>query len=228
MNAAFEATLTPNQRHLARRLESFGDVVFGFTISQLAFQFPLPAHPQDLVANWYGYVTYAITFAAIAILWLSYHRLLSSTYAPTPINLIFTFAFLAFTGLVPSAMFAYLHFNRSLEAARYGFGAYMVCALGVTLTGTIVRARSYRRGAAYLETDERRVTFRRLVINATLLPIFGAVLVLDIFGHLEVAWWLFFIIPVNFDRGAPHDPVRPHLAARVTEPRAAGLEGAIW
>jgi uncharacterized membrane protein len=196
VNAAFEATLTPNQRHLAHRLESFGDVVFGFTISQLALQFPLPMHPRDLVNNWYGYVTYTVTFTAIAILWLSYHRILSSTYVPTPIDLIFTFGFLAFTGLVPYAMFAYLHFNSSLEAARYGFGAYLICAIGVTLTGTVVRARSYRRGAAYLDDDERRVTFRRLVINALLLPVFGMVLAFDYFGDLQVAWSLFFIIPV--------------------------------
>jgi uncharacterized membrane protein len=196
VNEAFDATLTPSQRHLARRLESFGDVVFGFTISQLAMQFPLPALASQLLTNWYGYVTYAITFTAIALLWLSYHRMLSSTYEPTPIDLIFTFGFLAFTGLAPYAMFAYLHFNTSIEEARYGFGAYLVCAIGVTLTSTVVRARSYRRGAAYLDATERRITFRRLIINAGLLPVFAAVLIFDLLDDLPVAWWLFFIIPV--------------------------------
>jgi uncharacterized membrane protein len=108
VNAAFEATLTPNQRHLARRLESFGDVVFGFTISQLALQFSLPQVPSGLVAHGYSYAIYAITFAAIALLWLSYHQMLSATYAPLPLDLLVTFGFLGFTGLVPYAMYAYL------------------------------------------------------------------------------------------------------------------------
>jgi uncharacterized membrane protein len=195
VNAAFDATLTPNQRHLAHRLESFGDVVFGFTISQLALQFALPKVPPDLLAHSYTYVIYAITFAAIALLWLSYHQMLSSTYAPRPFDIAVTFTFLAFTGLVPYAMYAYLHFITSPEGVRYGLGAYLVCALGTTTTSTLLRMRNYQRGATYLEAEERFRTYRRLVITSTLIPIFVIDLAIDVTGHPFSAGLFFLIIP---------------------------------
>ncbi len=195
MNAAFEATLAPNQRHLARRLESFGDVVFGFTISQLALQFALPNVPSDLLAHRFSYAIYAITFTAIALLWLGYHQILSATYAPMPVDIALTFTFLAFTGLVPYAMYAYLHFITSEEGVRYGLGAYLICALGTTATATMLRARNYYRGARYLEPDERFRAFRRVILTTTLIPIFVIDLVLDVTGHPFTAGLFFCVIP---------------------------------
>jgi uncharacterized membrane protein len=221
VNAAFDATLTPNQRHLTRRLESFGDVVFGFTISQLALQFSLPKVPADLVAHSFSYAIYAITFTAIALLWLSYHQMLAATYAPLPFDLAVTFAFLAFTGLVPYAMYAYLHFITSPEGVRYGLGAYLVCALGTTTTSTLMRTRNYLRGAAYLETDERFGSFRRLILTSTLIPVFVIDLAIDVTGHPFSAGLFFFVLPVisaigrRLIRSAPV-PGRPPVTATTT------------
>jgi uncharacterized membrane protein len=195
VNAVFDATLTPNQRHLARRLESFGDVVFGFTISQLALQFALPKVPADLLAHSFSYAIYAITFTAIALLWLGYHQILSATYLPAPIDVAVTFTFLAFTGLVPYAMYAYLHFITSEEGVRYGLAAYLVCAIGTTTTATVLRARNYDRGARYLESDERFRAFRRVAQTTTLIPIFVIDLVIDVTGHPFAAGLFFCVIP---------------------------------
>jgi uncharacterized membrane protein len=196
VNAAFEKTLAPAEVHLAHRLESFGDVVFGFTISQLALQFRLPVVPSDLVTHWPSYFAYAVTFAAIALLWLSYHRMLSTTFAPKPLDIAITFLFLGFTGLVPYAMYAFLHFAGTLDGMRYGYGAYLVCAVGTTGTALVIRVRNYLRGAAYLEPDERLRTYRRLAINSALMPIFIAVLAMDISGHLQLAWILAVLPPL--------------------------------
>jgi uncharacterized membrane protein len=196
VNAAFEKTLTPAQIHLAHRLESFGDVVFGFTISQLALQFRLPVVPSDLVTRWPSYFAYAVTFAAIAALWLSYHRMLSTTFAPNALDIAITFVFLGFTGLVPYAMYAFLHFAGTLEGMRYGYGAYWVCATGTTVTALIIRVRNYLRGAPYLDPDDRLRTFRRLAINSVLMPLFIVVLVMDVYDRLELGWILALCVPL--------------------------------
>jgi uncharacterized membrane protein len=194
--AAFEATMTPAQRHLAHRLESFGDVVFGFTISQLALQFTLPVRPEDLVAHASNYFVYAVTFTIIAMLWLSYHRTLSTAYVPTPVDIALTFVFLAFTGLTPYAMYAYIHFMNSLDGARYGLAAYLICGLGTLGSSTAVRARNYLRGSAFFDAADRLKAYRRLLITGAILPVFALVLVLDIVQGVTSATVWFFVLPV--------------------------------
>src|ERR1700694_5925614 len=105
-----EVARIERERHLARRLEGFGDVVFGFAIAQLALQLDLPKAPSDLYGHPIKYVLYFGTFTLLALLWLAFHRMLTGTYRPTRIDLIITFAFLAFVGLVPYAMYAKVHF----------------------------------------------------------------------------------------------------------------------
>jgi hypothetical protein len=144
--------------------------------------------------------------------------MLSATYAPQPFDLVVTFAFLAFTGLVPYAMYAYLHFITSPEGVRYGLGAYLVCALGTTTTSTLMRARNYQRGAAYLEPDERFSAFRRLVITSTLIPIFIIDLAIDVTGHPFGAGLFFFVIPIVSAIGRRLIRSAPVPRARVTDP----------
>jgi uncharacterized membrane protein len=194
--AAFEATMTPAQRHLAHRLESFGDVVFGFTISQLALQFQLPVRPEDLVAHGFNYVVYALTFAIIALLWLSYHRMLSIAYVPTTVDIALTFVFLAFTGLAPYAMYAYLHFIHSLDGARYGLAAYLICGIGTTATSTLVRARNYARGSGCFTPAERLQAYRRLLVTSVIVLVFAAILAIDIERGVNAAVGWFFVLPV--------------------------------
>jgi uncharacterized membrane protein len=191
---AFEATLRPAQRHLARRLESFGDVVFGFTISQLVLQFPLPVVPTDLVAHSFRYVVYFITFALIALLWLGYHRVLSTAYAPTPADLSLTFVFLMFVGLTPYAMYAYLHFLTSVDGVRYGLGAYLICGIGTTGASTLIRARNYQRGASYLDPIERLKMYQRLLFTSLVVVILAFVLVVDVLAN-TIGTLAFILLP---------------------------------
>ena len=196
-HAAFAATLTPEQRHLTHRLESFGDVVFGFTISQLALQFSLPVRPTDLIAHAFNYLVYAFTFGIIALLWLGYHRPLSTSSAPAPLDIALTFVFLAFTGLTPYAMYAYLHFMDTLDGARYGLAAYLICGLGTLGSSSAIRLRNYLRGSSYLDAAARLKEYRRLIVTALLLPAFALILGLDIMqGAPKSSVW-FILMPIG-------------------------------
>jgi uncharacterized membrane protein len=161
-----EAALSPAERHFTHRLEAFGDVVFGFTISQLAFGFTPPRAPADLLDNPVKYVIYAVTFGLIALLWIRYHRMLSSAFRPQPADLVIVFTYLAFTGLVPYAMSANVRLLANYASSTYGFGAYMICAVGTQTMAALLAARNYRRAAPFMSFDEALALYKRLVITA--------------------------------------------------------------
>lgn len=140
-----EVARTERERHLARRLEGFGDVVFGFSIAQLALQLDLPKTPAELYRHPIKYVLYFATFALIALLWLAFHRMLTGTYRPTRTDLVVTFGYLAFVGLVPYAMYANVHFAGKLDGAGIGLATYLTCAVGTAATLSTISFRNAAR-----------------------------------------------------------------------------------
>ncbi len=185
--AAFEASLPREEQRLAHRLVAFGDVVFGFTISQLAFQLELPRVPDDLVAHPIRYVVYAATFGLIAFCWFIFHRMTSTCFRPERIDLIAVFTFLGWLGLVPYAMFAFVRFathfdpnqRSDVTGASYGLAAYVLAWIGIVATSLIVGARNYRRSDGFLEPPVRQRMRRRLVVNAMVGAIFVLVFAVD-------------------------------------------------
>jgi uncharacterized membrane protein len=186
--AAYEASLPPYERRLAERIVAFGDVVFGFTISQLAFQLELPHVASDLVANPIRYVVYAATFGLIAFCWFVFHRMTSTCFRPTRIDLITIFTFLGWLGLVPYAMFAFVRFATRFDpeqvhdvvGASYGLGAYVLAWIGIIVTSLIVGMRNYRRSDGFLDPAVRGRMWRRLILNATIGALFLLVFIVDV------------------------------------------------
>jgi uncharacterized membrane protein len=95
------------------------------------------------------------TFASLALLWLSFHRILTTAFRPARIDLVLAFAFLAFVSLIPYAMYAQTHDVETLESARRAVGEYSALYALLTGIGLVVTIRNLRRGWYYFDEAER-------------------------------------------------------------------------
>ena len=182
----FGATLSPRERRLAGRLESFGDIVFGFAVSQCALQLPT-AH---------GHVDLAHPFALIASLWLIYHRMLSGTYRPSGIDLIVAFSYLALVSLVPYAMYALSHETQNFVSARAAVAEYTALYGTMTVLSSVLTYRNLRRGYFYLDGDERTHAWGSLLRHIVLcVMMFGGCAVDVKYGPAIGGCFLFLIAP---------------------------------
>jgi uncharacterized membrane protein len=149
----FAATLSPRERRLASRLEGFGDIVFGFAVSQCALQLPTVGGHVDL-GHPFNLLYYFGTFALLAVLWLTYHRLLSGPYKPDRPDLGVAFEYLALVSLMPYAMYSTAH-AESLASARAGVAEYAILFASMMGLAAVLGFRNLRRGWWTLDDHER-------------------------------------------------------------------------
>ena len=182
MESAYAATLPPRERRIAGRLEGFGDIVFGFAVSQCALQLPTIQGHVDFgrpvsLAAYFG------TFAVLSSLWLTYHRVMSESFRPTGLDLFLAFAFLAFVSLMPFAMYSLSHQHQSIAAARAAVAEYALLFTILMLIGAIMTLRSLRRGWYFLNPSERDFSWRAFVRRVSLAFVLGIACAIDlIFG----------------------------------------------
>jgi len=161
---AFVESLPPRERRLAGRLEGFGDIVFGFAISQCALLLTNAGGRVDL-ARPVALGIYFGTFAILASLWLIYHRMMSSAFKPAGIDLLLAFTYLAFVSLMPYAMYALTHQAASLEAARRAFAEYAAIYALLTALAAAITMRNLRRGWYGFDDIERDLIWWGFVRN---------------------------------------------------------------
>ncbi|MEO6991414.1 MAG: TMEM175 family protein [Candidatus Baltobacteraceae bacterium] len=144
--------------HFTRRLEAFCDIVFGLSLSQLAFQLGVPTRVEQLVADPLRYLVFFGSFAIICVLWLGHHQMFRH-FAAGRLDVFLNFVYLAFVALIPFAMNVYLHFAYS----RIGLGIYALCFVGTTAPMTVLRVLGLRRDAADMEAGERLTVYRGVI-----------------------------------------------------------------
>lgn len=186
---SYRASLPDGERHLVARLESFGDIVIGFSMSQLALQLTLPNTPADLTHP-ARYVIYFGTFAALAALWFNYHRMMSGAFKPTRLDLALAFLYLACTTVVPLALYANVHFASSNhpEWARTGIGVYVACFTGTSVPATIVAWRNFMRGYEHTDDAERRILWKRLVAITAVSGLLVVALAVVVLVPVDLLW----------------------------------------
>jgi uncharacterized membrane protein len=186
---SYRETLPEAERHLLRRLEAFGDIVIGFSMSQLAFQLTPPSSPADFMHP-VRLLVYFGTFAALAALWYNFHRILSGAFRPTRVDMTLAFVYLAFTTIVPIALYANVHFSlsRHLDWLRWGVGIYVGCFVGTSLPGAIISWRSFRRGYRYFDEAERAQAWKRIVSVTTVAAYLSLTLVVDLAVPINLLW----------------------------------------
>ena len=139
---------------LVRRIESFSDLVIGFSLALLALTLGFPPKIGDLVAHPWWLIAYAWTFAVIALLWFSHQRLFSHYFTPNTATVIVNFVALALIGLIVYFVQVFVHYSGETSkawAALAYFGA-----LGLTLLALgVLYAHGVRHRWEHLDSELR-------------------------------------------------------------------------
>jgi uncharacterized membrane protein len=210
---SYHDRLPRHQRRLATRLESFGDIVFGFAVSQCALELPT-RHGHVDVSHPLGLLLYFGTFALLASLWLIYHRMMAGAYKPAGLDLFLAFAFLAFVSLMPFALFAMSHESTTLATARVAVADYTALYALLTAIGAVVNLRNLRREDRD-RTEERDRTWMAFLRLTALFSIMLLTFCLDLaFGPLG-STPLTMAIPIAIRVLRRRFPHAPRVARRV-------------
>ncbi len=179
----YRQSLPLGERHFVGRLESFGDIVVGFSMSQLALQLEIPKTPHDVFAHPFGYFIFFIAFAVVSVFWFRFHRIMSTGFAPHRPDVVLLFAFLAFVALIPYALVTYMRLRGPDGYSPEGVMLYLSVFLGLVTFSWVLTLRGMRRAWGYLDGKQRRDTWRAIVAGGIGIPIFAAaVLVVAVLG----------------------------------------------
>ena len=173
----FRQTLPLGDRHLIGRLESFGDIVVGFSMSQLALQLEIPRTAGEVFAHSLRYIVFFVAFGVVSGFWFRFHRIMSTGFAPRRIDVILLFAFLAFVALTPYALVTYSRMRGNDALAPQGVLLYLAVILGVIGFSWLLTLRGMRRAWGYLDAQQRRDTWRAFIAGVAAIPGFTIALV---------------------------------------------------
>ena len=134
------------RRTTVERLCAFSDGVFAVIITIMVLELKPPEHPTfaALVLLWPTALSYAASYAFIAIVWMNHHHLLRFTDDPTPqliwINFVHLFmvslvpfatAWVASTRLAPVPVFVYASIFVLVELAYFQFERHVLAQVQV-------------------------------------------------------------------------------------------------
>ena len=155
---------------LTSRLEAFGDLVFGFSLSLIALRLDVPSKVEEIFepTRW---LTVIITFALICRFWLEHHRIFRHQFVVGPLELVLNFAFLFGIAILPYAVQTFLRFNMLLVP----FSLYLSDVVLILGTLSLLRISGLRQRRSDPDEDRLR-DWRRTV--AQLVGTAAAVLLL--------------------------------------------------
>jgi uncharacterized membrane protein len=169
----YRESLPIGERHLVGRLESFGDIVMGFSMSQLALQLEIPKTPHDVFARPLNYLIFFAAFGLLGIFWLRFHRIMATGFAPKSLDIVLLFGFLACVALVPFALITYMRLlGPSGAYSRESVALYLGDFLGVATFSWILSIRGLRRAWSVLAEDERPAAWRPALAGFVIVPAF--------------------------------------------------------
>lgn len=156
-----------SETHLIRRLESFSDIVIGFSLAQLTYNLVVPTDPQDLFAKHsITLFAFGITFMVVASLWWSHHRLFTNYFVPTPLNIALNFVLLGGITFLTFALQVWLHAreHQTLAYAMYSFSFGVVLGIIAYLMHHSVTVRGHLMDPGIVAKGRAR-TFRLTVVS---------------------------------------------------------------
>ena len=129
------AALTAAEHKSVTRIESFSDIVFGFSLFNLAFNLRVPATPNELLSQIPQFIIFAITFGLLCFFWWLHHRLFREYYKPDSAGVILNFAFLASIALFTYPLQLYFKFGPRdpVTVGGYAAGSFLVFGLFAVL-----------------------------------------------------------------------------------------------
>ena len=123
--------------HTLSRIESFSDIVIGFSLAQTALNLFIPPHPADFITRPIGIIGFTFTFAVIATFWWTHSAIFRHFFVINRMMVFFNFVALALIVLQVFALQMWLHFGASttddVKAARIYFGIFALTQVTLAL-----------------------------------------------------------------------------------------------
>jgi len=110
----FRGPTKTGDEKLTSRLEAFGDLVFGFSLSLIAIRLDVPSRVEDIFepTRW---LTVIFTFALICRFWLEHYRIFRHQFIVGTVDLVANFMFLFGIAILPYAVQTFLRFQMLLR-----------------------------------------------------------------------------------------------------------------
>lgn len=147
-----------------RRLETFGDIVIGFSLAELGLSLVVPGHARSLVESPAWFSAYVWTFALVCMMWAGHYWTFRHIFVPTRLALLLNYAKLAFIVLLVfmvQVLMKAFQFGSALDvivANELYWGclcAYWIVAAWIILIG--LRLRAGKMDPSILRNATRRV-----------------------------------------------------------------------
>jgi uncharacterized membrane protein len=151
-------SISAGDERLTSRLEAFGDLVFGFSLSLIAIRLDVPAKVEDVFepTRW---GTVIVTFALICRFWLEHYRIFRHHFVARTVDVAVNFVFLFGIAILPYAVQTFLRFQLQLLP----FSLYLGDLVIVLTTLTFLRVRSLRQRRADPDDKGRLNDWRRSI-----------------------------------------------------------------
>ena len=161
--------MTALRRATPERLSAFSDGVFAVLITVLVLELRPPEHPtfEALLSLWPTWLSYAVSYLFIAIVWTNHHYLIRYATEATPRLLWFNFAHLFSMSLLPLST-AWMAVSR-LAPEPVSFYAAVFFLVNATYMGLIWELVDRSRVDEISPTVRRIMRFRSI----TTLSLFG-------------------------------------------------------
>jgi uncharacterized membrane protein len=181
---------------------SFGDAIFAFAITLMTISIDIPDFPPNLTESqllsrlydMYPQVeSYIISFAVIAVFWISYHQVFNYIKG-SPISMVYL-------NLLFLLLITFLSITTSL-VINYGSYQipYIIYCVVVIMTSSLLALIWWYATKDYRLIDKNinPLLVRGLMVNLLLVPFIFAISILVSFFDLDIAqyFWL-IIVPLN-------------------------------
>lgn len=185
--------MTEDRRnHTRARLEAFSDIVFGFSLAQLALTLPPPAHlalirPIILVS-------FILTFAFLSFIWWRHHLIFRDYFVAEGASIVLNFVMLAAVALTSYALEAQM--NGNLEMPAFVLYACVLGTMYVSMSAMIARGLPLREQL----TDELRKTGKKTSLTFGIMgSIFlGSLLLLPLGTAVAASSWALAVLARAF------------------------------
>lgn len=156
---------------LTSRLEAFGDLVFGFSLSLIALRLDVPSRVDEILepTRW---LTVIITFALICRFWLEQYRIFRHRFVVRTPDMVVNFAFLFGIAILPYAVQMFLRFEMQLVP----FSLYIGDVILVLLTLSFLRLRGLEQRRGDSDEEDRLRDWRRTVAQFSVAVMAAALL----------------------------------------------------
>ena len=151
---------------LIHRLESFSDLVMGFSLALLSLSLALPVHIAQLWQNPLWLFAYIWTFAVIASIWYTHQRLFSYYFTVRPYTVFLNFALLFLIGLMVYFVQVFVHVAGEPDRLWAFLIYFCVQGLSFLVMGTLY-AQGVRARWQHLDADLRYTGVRNAARTLT-------------------------------------------------------------